>query len=638
MSPDRLGRLSDGLRGAAGMAPDLTRSFDQVIAQGGYAPLADHAFGTAGGTRIGDATALDGLFRSYANNLTPSSLVINSEVQRYAPFSAAGNFVFAPDALELTATVDGAAPAVATRTLTAAAANSRQIAVSDASGIAPGQVVGFGQAQQVWATRSNALRGAIAPGNTVSITLTHALGAAAGGFDPVVLTQIADGASTFASLAQGFVDQINANATLAAFGIVAFKQPVNPGGYAINVPRHGPSDAPFGPTAEGSLTWVSIALATAGALVHEYKSTVLTTHVVAIAGNMLTLSHPVTQPAGATLYVSPTRMLMRSTTYSGSGATIPVGDTTGLSTGQMVSLGPQDSNLRRITALTATDVTLEATVSATDGSYLFAYQAWGATSSAATSASAVLSFAAVPAGVQVGMQAVDQAGLNSGNWRVVAINRASSPQTVTLDTAVTKGSGLRWVFHPAIASAQIWSKAIYMPEPGRTWLAMELVADFPDIRAGAAWPAFWLFRDPTDPAPGAVPTGSNGSEIDMIEQYNYHNNNSAGGHRPGIGGTALYSNAAYAPASPLTAGNNMGLRERKVQMIMSADKVYLYLDGVLMLARNFVYNSSARFQLGINLAVGSIATSFNSNGFFPTDWSQFPMRLRVKRLRVLSAN
>lgn len=52
---------------------------------------------------------------------------------------------------------------------------------------------------------------------------------------------------------------------------------------------------------------------------------------------------------------------------------------------------------------------------------------------------------------------------------------------------------------------------------------------------------------------------------------------------------------------------------------------------------NMVWGTYKRAQFAFNLAIGSLRTSFNSNGFWPIDLSRFPMKYGIKRLEFWTA-
>lgn len=79
-------------------------------------------------------------------------------------------------------------------------------------------------------------------------------------------------------------------------------------------------------------------------------------------------------------------------------------------------------------------------------------------------------------------------------------------------------------------------------------------------------------------------------------------------------------------------GNNFGAFPRRASAVYTATKAFFYLDNLLVRAAYVTWNKYKRGQIGVNLAVGSASTSFNSNGFYPVDASQFPMKYRVEEM------
>lgn len=620
--------------------PDFSQTFDQATT--GYSTIFDYDFGTdqaaAGATRIASLGDLSKYFQDYRNG-EPRPATRNSESQRYVDFATAdgNNLVFTCDALELTATLPNGPPAGVTQTtLASTVINTDRITVADASAIAVGQVLSLGDEQlaNLNATWRGGLWGTLSVGDVLTLTLT--LDLTASDRRTVVLTQTATAGSTKATLAQGFVDLANADRTLQGAGVRGLKLPA-PGAYAIVFPARGPAGATvFGHAAEGSLTWVRIAASRTGTVNHESRATVMLTWVVAKTGNTLTLNHRITAAAGQALFVMPSRMLERTDAHSGASATINLSDTTGLRKGQGVSFGFQNSNIWPITAVTATSITVASSVNNLDGAPVVLQPISMARAAAAVSSSSVISFAEVPADVRVGQQLLRYGDNPNSNLKITAIDRGTSPQTVTIDGLIGVAANGYVLFHEPIHSVEIWTRTGYVPgADNRSSIALEIEADFPDAADIAGWPAFWVFRDGTNTTGLPMPSGS-GNEIDVTDTFNYWGNVNANCHQPAMGSAAndLYASPDW--SGTCTRGNNLGRRTRKVQLIWTTDRYYAYIDGVLQLARGFVFNNSARAQIAANLAVGSTSTSFNSNGFFPLDWSQFPMKYRVKRMRALA--
>jgi hypothetical protein len=647
MAFGKLGAMGRGMGhlGALGTVspyqPSASQTFDQVISR--YNLISDDAFGTAnnpaGANQIADATALAVRYQEYRNG-EPLPTTRNIEVQRYVPFATSGVLTFDSDAMEVNATLPNGTPVgVTSTTISGAVSASRSVTVADASAINVGQVVslaGAAQASNLYLTRQYAIRGTIASGDTVTLTVPMPSPTAS-----VVLTTTATGASTATTLAQALVDAFNADASLTALGLFAFKDPNDPGAYLVMVPQWvSPADQ-FGSFAAGSVQWTAPAASKTGSVVHEFKASMTLTYVVSKSGSTLTLNHPITASNGDTLNIMPSRVLARTDLYVGSNVTVPVADTTGIEVGQAFNQQGGGTALVYVTAKTATSLTFNTAMFLSNGNFLISLAAWMApVSQAVTNAGAGsnLSFTAVPAGVRVGQQISRYSVNQNSNLKVSAINRASSPQTVTLsgDGTITLSSGNVIVFNEPIESVQCWTKAGIAPGVGdKSWIAMELEAEWPGIADGAAWPAYWLFRDSTQPTGLPSPSGGQ-TEIDMNDAFNYWGNSNTTTYRPASGTSVEFYRNSNHNGSYL-AGNGMGRGTRKVQLVWSANREYFYLDGVLIWAKTFTYDNAYYAQIAFNLAVGSFSSSFNANGFFPVDWSRFPMPFRIKRHRVWSA-
>lgn len=627
-----------------GVAPDFLRSFDQVIES--YSPLIDYKFGTAavnsGQTKIGDAAALSSVFNPF-RSLDPT-VTRNVENQRYVNFSHSENFAFASDALELTATMPNGVPVnTASTAIAGAVTKSRTVTVVDASAIAVGQVLSLGsaQAKNVCLTRSHGIRGDLTAGNTLTLTVQFP----GLSLPDVVFTTAVGVSSTYQNLAQYFVDRVNGDSTLQALGIYAFKDPINPGGYHVAVPQYQNTDTcALGMMANGSVQWVAVSASATG-MTHEFRQAHILTYVVAKVGNVLTLNHKITAASGQSIAIMPSRVFTRATTYAAGGASsvLPVGvDVAGVTVGQAMQFGAFDPNLRRVMAVdnVARTITVNGSVSFLDGGLVVSHPIWMAPTVAAVSAGNTLTFAAAtfPSSVRVGQQVQIYNTNPNSNLKITAIDRTPSSAVVTLDGPITASLGAQIMFFEPIQSGEIWTKEGFAPgEKGRTWLAIELEADFPDIADLAAWPAFWLYRNPNDLTGLPAPIGGT-PEIDMTDTFNYWANSSTATFRPANGGasTELYRHPSHNGSFLL--GNNIGKKTRKIQMIWSVDRVYFYIDGQLIWAKSVKYDISARAQISANLAVGNTAVGFNSNGFFPIDMSQFPMKFRLKRMRILAAS
>lgn len=613
---------------------DYSKSFDAITYQ--FKTLQDFVFGTRqfspNGTLIQNTTDLAKYFDYWAYNLSGPTATINNEVQRYVDFTNAENFVFTSNALELRATLPNGTQTLATTTLSAAASYTDTITVADASAISVGQIVslGTGQHANVHCQASFGVRGTFTDGGAITQTFNFAT---AMNQAKVVITVPSFASDTAFTLAQRMVDAINADSTLQSYKISAKKLSGTTGGtYIVCHPRLATSLETFGDCAKGSVSWVYANPSVSGSFTHEKKHDYFMTFVVAKSGNTLTLSHPITAASGATLYINGTKTLWRTDMYTAGSTSFNVPDTTGMSIGQGVSFSYQDSNIRYITALTGTSYTVNATVYATDGVLMPVYPIWMAKPSVnSTGTSITIASANLSSSVRAGMQIQAYGSNPNHNIKVVSVTPSGGSVTVVVSQNMSVTTSTVLMFYEPVQSSQIWSKFGVAPgADGTSVIALECEMECPDIGAVGAWPAFWLFSDPTNPT--GLPAGGN-SEIDMLEQFNYFGNQTAGDYRPSAPTSDLYS-YAKGKVSPV-AGNDNGGRMRKIQVVYTTTKTLYYLDGVLMFARTFAHRNNNRAQVAVNLAVGSF--DFTSNGFFPLDQSQFPMAVKIKRLRVMAA-
>lgn len=625
--------------GASSTLPAYSKSFDEATY--GFRNLEDFQFGTkkrlAGPVKITDVAELNKYFDYWAYNLSGPTATINVEVQRYVDFTNAENFVFTDDALELRATLPNGTPVgLSSTTISSAVTYSRTVTVADASNINIGQLLSFGPTQHTQMQRCHGIgvRGTIAAGYTLGLRFSFN---SAFNQSAVQITVVLEAGDTIASAAQKLVDAVNADATLASYKITAAKLTGTSGGYLVTVPRLESGLSQFGDAATGSYNWVGVTPSLTGTgLVHERKQDHFTTFVLDKSGNTLTLSHPVTAASGATIYVNPTKVLWISSPYVSGSATIAVPDVGGLQVGQGVQFAYQDNNIRRIGSIdtVAKTINVGSTVYITDGTLMAAMPVWLANANVGSTGSTVtFNTSSFPAGVRVGQQ-VHAYNINPNhNIKVTGISVNGATTTVTLsgNMAVTTGNPL--VFHEPVQSAQIWSRFGITPgADGNSVVALELEVELPSAAALGAWPAFWIFTDPSSVT--GQPAGGN-SEIDMLEQFNYFGNSSIGCYSPSASTPLLYGYGGKTDR-PMN-GNDVGIGVRKIQVIFNNDTTMYYYDGVLMFVKAYKYRKDRRAQVAANLAVGVISTGMNSNGFFPIDMSQFPMAMKLRRMRVLAA-
>jgi hypothetical protein len=629
----------------AGWIPDFARSFEQVTAQG-YSTVADFKFGTdappSGATQIADTTALSTYFNPYSQNA--NQIVINSEVQRYMPFASGENFVFAPDALELTASLHNPPAFLAPMTahVVGAVNESNTITVDDASQLKVGQILSIGP-ENLHCGFIFGLFLAPAAGNTATLTITSVDPTQPDGFSPIKFVYTATGGESHDTVAQWFVDQVNAHATLIANKIRAVKPPTGYGAFFMSWPQRNAVGAPeLSAMANGTIAqYAANATYTGSGMQFWVQNRFLAPTILAISGNVLTLSYPVTLAAGQTLSFPQFYLLFRNDNYTGPTNLFHFGDASMATLGQVVSIGWGDTNYHRVTALTSNTITVETSSTyLANGREFKLLQMWQWPVNAAVSNSNVLPFSALPYGAAVGMLCLFPSG-NAGNVNtpcyVTAVD--ATAKTVTISFNVSLANGQLVTFAPPVQSAQIWSKFIMQPgELGRDWIALEWEVDLPRSTDWGAWPALWQFTDTSDPNPT---TGSGADEIDLLEIFTY-SANEIGPANPKFGWNGFgYTGTPYlyrgVNSTGIVPGNNIAKKTRKFAMLWSVDKVFYYIDGVLVGVIKKKWNTFRRPQFAANLAMGVFAAgSNNGNGFQPIDLAAFPVKFRIKRFRILT--
>ncbi len=624
------------------LTPNTTRTFPEVLAgtesKDAYETIYDFVFGTdvvptAGQIKIGSISDLERYFEEYSKfNGANFISVINDEVQRYARFSDTASFVFGTSDLKLTANLKNNViePKLITRNPASNVTYSRTVPLADTSGLVVGQVAGFGPTVgpgNMHTTYSLAVRGTVASGDTATITFTDANAA----FGPIVITLTAGGADTPDTFADAFVTAINADATLSANNVLAYRATGCTGAFIITAPRNSAS-APneFGSAGKTSLRWLSVVPTKTGTITEfAVRTRMFATFITAIdPGVSVTLSHPVTVTTAQPVTFSPVQfVIQKSDSYNS--ATVPVTETSAVTVGQLCFLGYQDNNLRRVTAINpGVSITLNANVWLSAGAIWAFYPAFSTTANAASSGTTV-SMAAVPAGVEVGHQFVVYYAADKLGFPIYVTGKTAN--SVTLDTAITVTNGATLFFLPPISSGQFWTRRTFRPKRDDSdMLAFELTATAPPQSALGGWPAFWTYINAKDP--NVLSAESQGvPEIDFMDTFGWWNNDSFMDVRSG------QTTTTSTPYNVTTTGNNIGLAKRKIQGIWSKSACWYYTDDVPKVARTGVWGKKYGSQLGVNLACGATSTANNSQGLFPIDFSQFPMPFTIERLRVLRA-
>lgn len=385
-----------------------------------------------------------------------------------------------------------------------------------------------------------------------------------------------------------------------------------------------------------------------------------------------------------------------------------VQDVSNLSVGMVVQCSFQDSNLRRILNVDATnkEIVVAGAPFMQKGHWLTAYPIFQGVTNSTIVASDTLSFAAVPAGVAIGHQYLNYFGTNSGNIKVIAVTAT----TVQLDTPVSSTSGDTIMFTPPILSGQIWSKFLMAAGmDNRDVVAGRMRCFVPDPAHIGSFPSFWTFTATDDPNPtsggggtsetdfhdvqtpwnnrtihnylgapstgktGTMQSGSTSTTAKLASTENQNDDSYVGMNLVTTGGTGtgqtraitayngatrvatvaawsvtpdntttyrldtvdLYLHPDWSSGSLL--GNNFGTKEHEIAFVMTKNRAYFYLDNLLIRCTAFSWNTYKRGQFAANLCVGSTSTSFNSNGMSPVDFSQFPMKYKIRSMEFWAA-
>lgn len=352
-------------------------------------------------------------------------------------------------------------------------------------------------------------------------------------------------------------------------------------------------------------------------------------------------------------------------------AVLGLPDTTGLRVGQMVAA--QFKGLYVISAIVPdTTVSLMPQAGSPTGTFNSNLLAWLPVDSAPIAAqvaagATIITFASVPAAVQANPTAYQVAYVSGTNgivrdddYRLVAADATS----VTLDKPTTWGTlntPLRIVFVPSVTSGQLWSKELFDTTCPDTFFALEFDVDlcagsrFTEIGAATVTTAATFNALPNDVPWGAFIAcwfygGNNGAgftsttaECDVMELYMSSTNgprwmlsNNLG---PGVGKNLLMridgiNWTSFSGHHQMIAPNFVTGRH-KFQFVMFGGRTYRWVDGVMVQADVFDWASQRPVQIGMDVAVGSLAQGFAANLMFPMHANNFPsIRMGVCGLKV----
>lgn len=208
-------------------------------------------------------------------------------------------------------------------------------------------------------------------------------------------------------------------------------------------------------------------------------------------------------------------------------------------------------------------------------------------------------------------------------------NYVFTPTSLELTATIPGGGGL---FNGGINSGQINTKTTWNPVTSGKTYAFEGRMKTPRNSVGM-WPAFWLYTK--------TPGQDDHSEIDFFEIFtmtgeNSHNLNMFI-HGPNVGST-VYSIPGFGPpcGSCWTPGFDFSYDYHLYQEIWTPTQEYHFIDGQLIVQRNFLYSAVGAAQLIVTLAVGSDDT-VGLPGLQPTSLAQFPMKFAIDHIKQWSS-
>lgn len=309
-----------------------------------------------------------------------------------------------------------------------------------------------------------------------------------------------------------------------------------------------------------------------------------------------------------------------------SGTVLNFASTTGVQDGQIVAIsGAFTASLARVLSHDSTTVTL--TQSVTVGSGVTVYFLPSFVPSGATSGTGVtMTYGSVPSGITAGMFYNNITSGTFGTRRVIS----KTATTITYDGSVSQGPSDLVILSPPITSGQIWSKAGYQPgKNGASVIAGELTCQIPGNTKQGAWPASWGYSRSSEGQ------SFDASELDFFEfnicataNASAYSGNTHGGYyqredyKKWIGVHSSYwdSSGFYRPSS----APDYSAATHKFQWAWTTDRIYRFIDGVLISCIVFPWSSACTMQLGMNLGCGSFIPAYVSVLLFPFLTTQFP--------------
>jgi hypothetical protein len=312
-------------------------------------------------------------------------------------------------------------------------------------------------------------------------------------------------------------------------------------------------------------------------------------------------------------------------------------NTAGVQDGQIVAIaGAFTSSLARVVSHDATTVTIGQSVTIASGVTVYFLPAFVPSGAVAASNNAVQTYASVPAGVAAGMFYNNITAGTFGTRRVVS----RTGTTITYDAPVSQAASDFCILSPPITSGQFWTKVGYQPgKNGANYIAMELTCQIPGNTKQGAWPAFWGYSRSSEGF------SFDASEPDIFEfnmcataNASAYSGNIHGGwyqredYKKFIGVHSSYWDASgfYRPSG----APDYSAAQHKFQFIWTSDRIYYFIDGILIKCQVWPWSSACTAQIGCNLGAGSFLPTYVSVLLFPLLTSQFPYSYDVYELKI----
>lgn len=329
-------------------------------------------------------------------------------------------------------------------------------------------------------------------------------------------------------------------------------------------------------------------------------------------------------------------------------ANLGMANTDGLRVGQLVAV--QYRGIYYISAMVAdTSISLTqlggSTTGTQTGNLIVFLPIDSATLSAQhTGGTDTMTFATLPAGIalnttSIGYATSSQPRNMNNDYRVIAIT-GSGPYTVQLSSNTnfgTIGAGTRILFIPSITSGQMWSDDLYDMTNPQSFFAFDMdchlyegadttnpyqmntIAAYNALPATVpmgCWPTAWTYQ-----GNNGQDRTVNSAEWDFFEGYVSTTIGLAGFVMNNVAGdtTTIFSknNAGWSSSSGVYRRTTTLSGARRISFIYSGGRTYRYIDGEKIKIDKTEWVSQMPMQVGVNLALGTVAPGNGSNLTLP---------------------